>query len=84
MSILGFLMALGGFTYALSIIFRYFVYGIPGQGWSSLIVAIFVLGGIQMMMLGLLGEYLWRTFDESRRRPQFVVEYTQGIDSPFK
>ena len=84
MSIFGFLMALGGFTYALSIIFRYFAYGIPGQGWSSLIVAIFVLGGIQMMMLGLLGEYLWRTFDESRRRPQFVVEYTQGIDSPSK
>ncbi|MDP8265981.1 MAG: glycosyltransferase family 2 protein [Candidatus Aceula meridiana] len=81
MSIFGFLMALAGFVYALCIVFRYFFFGIPGQGWPSLIVAIFVLGGIQMMMLGLLGEYIWRTFDESRKRPQFVVEYTKGIDA---
>jgi len=80
MSIFGLLMALGGFGYALYIVCLYFFFGIPGQGWSSLIVAIFVLGGIQMMMLGLLGEYIWRTFDESRKRPQFVVEYIKGID----
>lgn len=80
-SIVGFVMALLGFAYAFSIIMRYFLFGIPSQGWSSLIVAIFVLGGIQMMMLGILGEYLWRTFDESRKRPQFVIESLRGIDS---
>ncbi|MDD3375721.1 MAG: glycosyltransferase family 2 protein [Candidatus Omnitrophica bacterium] len=78
-SIFGFLMAFSGFVYALSIICRYFFFGIPGQGWSSLIVAIFVLGGIQMIMLGILGEYVWRTFDESRNRPQYVVDYTIGL-----
>ncbi len=78
-SIFGLLTAFAGFTYAGWIIFRYFVFGIPGQGWSSLIVAVFVLGGIQMMMLGVLGEYVWRTFDESRKRPRFVIEYTVGL-----
>jgi len=78
-SIFGLLTAFAGFTYAGWIIFRYFVFGIPGQGWSSLIVAVFVLGGIQMMMLGVLGEYVWRTFDESRKRPRFVIEYTIGL-----
>lgn len=78
-SVFGLLTAFAGFTYAGWIIFRYFIFGIPGQGWSSLIVAVFVLGGIQMMMLGVLGEYVWRTFDESRKRPRFVIEYTIGL-----
>jgi dolichol-phosphate mannosyltransferase len=35
-----------------------------------------VIGGVQMIMLGVLGEYLWRALDESRRRPRFLVEAT--------
>ena len=46
-----------------------------------MIVVILVIGGIQMIMLGVLGEYLWRTFDESRRRPRFVVEYKIGLEN---
>ncbi len=75
MSILGFLTALFGFMYAIYV-FGSYLKGLPVQGWSSLIVAILVVGGIQMMMLGILGEYLWRTFDESRKRPRYIVEYT--------
>jgi len=78
-SVFGLLTAFLGFLYAGWIVFKYFVFGIPGQGWSSLIVAVFVLGGIQMMMLGVLGEYVWRAFDESRKRPRFVIEYTVGL-----
>ena len=37
-------------------------------------VVILLLSGVQMVMLGVLGEYLWRTLDESRRRPLYVVE----------
>lgn len=76
MSVLGFLTAILGFGYALQVIWEYIFLGIPVQGWSSLIVAVLVVGGIQMMMLGVLGEYLWRTYDESRKRPRFVIEYT--------
>lgn len=74
MSVLGFLTAGTGFMYALYV-FWSFIHGSPVEGWSSLIVAVLVVGGVQMMMLGILGEYLWRTFDESRKRPQYVVEY---------
>ncbi len=74
MSVLGFLFALLGFIYAIYIFWLY-VNGSPIQGWSSLMVAILVIGGIQMITLGVLGEYLWRTYDESRRRPRYVIEY---------
>ncbi|MCA9409027.1 MAG: glycosyltransferase family 2 protein [Candidatus Omnitrophica bacterium] len=74
MSVLGFITAGLGFIYAMYVFWCY-VNGSPVEGWSSLIVAILVVGGVQMMMLGILGEYLWRTFDESRQRPQYVVEY---------
>jgi dolichol-phosphate mannosyltransferase len=74
MSVLGFLTAFLGFVYAMYVLWCYFN-GSPVEGWSSLIVAVLLVGGIQMMMLGILGEYLWRTFDESRKRPRYVIEY---------
>ena len=75
-SVLGFITALLGFFYAVFIFWAYLFRGMPVQGWSSLMVAILVIGGIQMIMLGILGEYLWRAFDESRKRPRYVIEYT--------
>lgn len=76
MSLLGFLTAGLGFVYALLIFGAYLFRGTPVATWSSLMVAILVIGGVQMIMLGVLGEYLWRTFDESRKRPRYVIEYT--------
>ncbi len=73
MSYVGFLAALAGFCYAGFVI----VNRLRGQvitGWSSLMVVILVIGGIQMVMMGILGEYLWRTLDESRRRPRYLIE----------
>ncbi len=49
-------------------------------GWASLICAVFFLGGLQILMLGVLGEYLWRTFDQVRGRPLYFVEETQSDD----
>jgi hypothetical protein len=51
------------------------------QGWASLITIILVLSGIQLVMLGIVAEYLWRTFDESRHRPPFIVRESTGLDS---
>ena len=73
MSYLGFVVALTGFTYAIVIVFGALL-GAPPQGWASLAVIVLVLGGLQMLMLGVLGEYLWRALDESRRRPRYIVE----------
>jgi dolichol-phosphate mannosyltransferase len=73
MSILGFMLALLGFLYAGLVIVNALV-GRPIEGWSSLMVVVLVVGGIQMLMLGVLGEYLWRSLDESRARPRYVIE----------
>lgn len=66
-----------GFLYALFVVYNY-VQGSPAQGWSSLMVVVLMLGGMQMMMLGVLGEYVWRALDESRSRPLYLVEAVVG------
>jgi dolichol-phosphate mannosyltransferase len=79
-SLLGVFTALIGFLGALLVLWDFFVNGIPVAGWTSLIVAILLIGGIQMIMLGVLGEYMWRTFDEARKRPRYIIESLHGID----
>ncbi len=74
MSAVGFLVALAGLAYAVGVTIYALRGGPPVQGWASLMVVVLVLGGLQMMMLGVLGEYLWRNLDESRRRPRFLIE----------
>ncbi|MDR7465404.1 MAG: glycosyltransferase family 2 protein [Armatimonadota bacterium] len=73
MSYLGFLTALAGFGYAGLVILNAFR-GHPIEGWSSLMVVVLVFSGIQMLMMGVLGEYLWRALDEARRRPRYLIE----------
>src|SRR6266568_225932 len=79
MSGVGFLFALLGFLYALLLAVRRIVYGAPIEGWTSLICVVLVVSGVQLIMLGVLGEYLWRTFDESRRRPRYIIEASHGL-----
>lgn len=73
MSLLGFATAFSGLLYALFIIVSTF-FGHPIQGWPSLMVVILISSGILMMMSGALGEYLWRTLDETKGRPGYVVD----------
>lgn len=81
MSYLGMLFSLFGFLYALFVIVMRLMTRTPVQGWSSLIVVVLVLGGVQMMMLGILGEYLWRTLEAARRRPTYFLEETSETDT---
>jgi len=73
MSLAGAGISAMGFLYALFVIINAFC-GAPVQGWASLMVVVLMLGGFQLLMLGILGEYLWRAFDESRGRPRYVIE----------
>lgn len=75
MSYVGFLVALAGFGYAGVVVLNALT-GEPAQGWSSLMVVVLVIGGVQMLMMGVLGEYLWRALDESRQRPRYLIEAT--------
>ena len=77
MTYLGISIAFIGFLYACFVI-NNALSGIPISGWSSLIIVIIILGGFQLIMIGILGEYLWRVLDESRRRPLFLIEEKIG------
>lgn len=76
-SYMGIVTSVTGFLYALWIILNALT-GSPPQGWSSLMVVLLVVSGLQMSMLGILGEYLWRTLDEVKRRPRYIIEATVG------
>jgi len=80
-SLIGILFALMGFIYAIFIIFNRLFFSIPVEGWASLMVVLLLVSGVQMLMLGILGEYLWRNFDESRKRPVFIVDRMIGFDN---
>lgn len=80
MSYLGIICSLLGFSYALLVIVIRLTTRTPVQGWASLIVVVLVLGGVQMMMLGILGEYLWRTLEAARHRPIYFLEESSESD----
>ncbi len=79
MSAIGLLFASFGFLYALFLIVRRFVFVVPVEGWTSLISVVLITSGVQLVMLGVLGEYLWRSFDASRQRPRFIIERRRGL-----
>ena len=81
MTIVGFLVALVGFLYALFTIVNAVFIGKPVQGWSSTMVVILILGGLQMIMFGIVGEYLWRNLEESRKRPLYFIEKSTDDDN---
>jgi dolichol-phosphate mannosyltransferase len=73
---LGFGLALIGFAYAVFIAILRIIYKFPVPGLSALIVITLIIGGVQLIMLGVIGEYLWRNADDAKNRPLFIVEDT--------
>lgn len=69
----GFLMAFLSFFYGAYILGRAIIYSSPIPGWSSLIVSLYFIGGIIIGILGILGIYLGKTFDESKKRPLYII-----------
>ena len=70
----GFASALGAFLYALSFLIQTLLVGEPVRGFPTLIVTILLLGGLQLMATGILGEYLGRLFIETKRRPLYLLD----------
>jgi len=73
MGLLGLFLAVVGAIFGLEILYNAY-YGNPPVGWTTLMIVILFFGGIQMMMIGVLGEYLWRTLEETRSRPRYLLE----------
>jgi len=80
---LGFLMAFFSFCYGTYILGRSLAYGSVTPGWNSLIVSLFFIGGIIISILGIIGIYLGKNFDESKKRPLYIVRrstFDENID----
>lgn len=72
-SMAGGVTALAGFAWA-GVVITDALLGRPAAGFSPLMAAVLILSGVQMLMMGVLGEYLWRALDEARGRPRFLIE----------
>lgn len=70
----GLLTAVGAVIYLAQLLVRTFLYGNPVAGYPSLLAVVLFLGGVQMMMLGIIGEYLGRIFNETKQRPLYFTE----------
>lgn len=78
---LGACVSLASLCFAAYIVLRVFCFGVHVPGWASIIVAVTFLGGLNLIGIGILGEYLGRTYLESKQRPSFVIrEIHQGVD----
>ena len=71
---LGVATALLAFLYAVWIVAKALLWGDPVAGWPTMMAVILLLGGVQLVALGLIGEYLGRLYVESKQRPLYVVE----------
>lgn len=77
-SLLGMFVSFIGFLLAIYVLLKKYVSDTPFFGIPSILVAMLVIGGLILMTIGVLGEYMWRNFDASRKRPTFIVEETKN------
>lgn len=70
---LGFMMAFLSFSYGSYILLNYLMNDSPVPGWTSLIVSLYFIGGIIIAILGIIGIYLGKTFDETKKRPLYII-----------
>lgn len=77
-TIAGFIVSMMAFIYMMVVLVKKLIWGNPVQGYPSLLVIILFLGGIQLLSLGIIGEYIGRIYSESKNRPDyFVDEYNE-------
>ena len=75
---LGAIGAVGSFVYALFTVLHTLIYGISVPGYASLLVVVLFLGSVQLISIGLLGEYIGRIYLETKQRPTYLVRKTYG------
>ncbi len=77
---LGLLISFISVFYALFVVFRTIVLGSPLPGWPTVVIAITFIGGIQLLSLGLLGEYISGIFNEVKQRPNYLIQKRSGFN----
>jgi hypothetical protein len=81
-SYFGFFVAVLSVVYGAFIVGRTLLYGNPVAGYPSLLVIVLFLGGVQLISLGILGEYLGRIFNETKQRPLYVLDEVLPSEAP--
>jgi hypothetical protein len=78
-ALLGLATTLFGVLYGIFILWALFR-GEVVSGWTSLMVVVLVFGGVQLISLGIVSEYVGRTYEEVKRRPRYIVERLEGVE----
>jgi glycosyltransferase involved in cell wall biosynthesis len=73
-SFMGFIISLVAFIYIVVIIIRTLVYGVQAAGYPSIMAVVLFLGGVQLLSLGIIGEYIGRIFNETKGRPLYFTQ----------
>ena len=76
---LGFVVSLGSVFFGLSAVVVKLTGGFAVPGWASIMILVGIVGGIQLMVIGVIGEYVARIYDEVKRRPLYVVSELHGL-----
>jgi len=72
-TVVGFLVSLGAFIYMFYVFFKALFFGEAVQGYPTIVILILFLGGIQLLSIGIIGEYLGRIYNETKNRPNYIV-----------
>lgn len=72
--LMGVFFSFSGFAYALVVAYARYIHAVPFKGYAPIVILLLLIGGIIMLMLGVIGEYVWRIYDETKKRPNFLVK----------
>lgn len=72
-SILGIISFIVGIIYSIVIVISFFTGNSPFTGWAPIMIVILLFSGLQLIMTGIIGEYLWRVLEQSKNRPKYII-----------
>ena len=78
-SYFGLVVSMISFLFSFYVLISKLFLGTKVEGWTSVMLTVLILGGVQLVMIGVLGEYLWRVLEEARARPLYIVERSLGM-----
>lgn len=83
-SLVGFVFALFGFLMSIVTVFQYFLSSSFPSGWATLVILISIFSGVQLIFLGIIGEYIASIFDEVKGRPRYIVDELINFDGIYE
>jgi len=83
MTLIGLLVSIAGLAQTVHVVVGRLLYpGTMERGWATLVAIVLFLGGVQLVSLGLIGQYVGRIFEESKKRPLYFVKQKVGLAEP--